>query len=175
MSSASRRDEFGSAAPGTRKGRWRASGWWLAVLCCLALRPAAAFEISSYAFVNDDGTIRIKNRTFRLAGLYIPRTAYTCQRFTQPINCASQTRLALEFKIGSKFVHCAGDGRAADGTYPAFCDVEGYDLGTYLLEQGFALALPEAPSEYMLIERIARSRGSGVWAVPGQDLYRFPP
>jgi len=144
-------------------------------LLCLLPRLAAPFEISSYAFVNDDGTIRIRNRTYRLFGIYVPRTTYTCQRFTQPMNCASQTRLALEFKIGSKFVHCVGDGRNGDGTYPAFCDVEGYDLGTYLIEQGFGVALPDAPFEYLMIERIARSRGVGVWAVPGQDLYRFPP
>ncbi|MBM4201150.1 MAG: nuclease-like protein [Gammaproteobacteria bacterium] len=144
-------------------------------MLCLLPRLAAPFEISSYAFVNDDGTIRIRNRTYRLFGIYVPRTTYTCQRFTQPMNCASQTRLALEFKIGSKFVHCVGDGRNGDGTYPAFCDVEGYDLGTYLIEQGFGVALPDAPFEYLMIERIARSRGVGVWAVPGQDLYRFPP
>lgn len=145
------------------------------MLLCLAPPPSDAIEISSYAFVNDDGTIRIKNRTFRLFGIYVPRTAYTCQRFTLPVNCASQARIALEFKIGSRFVHCIGDYRNADGTYPAFCDVEGYDLGTYLLEQGFGVALPDAPFEYLLIERIARGQGLGVWAVPGLYLYRFPP
>ena len=176
------------AAP-DQEGGWRRGlgidssrtgvGWLLVLLAATlwGLLPSAvsAFEVSSYAFVNDDGTIRIKNRTFRLFGLYIPRTAYTCQRFTLPNNCASQTRLALEFKIGSKFVHCLADGQYGDGTYPAYCDVEGYDLGTYLIEQGFGVVLPDAPLEYMLIERIARSRGVGVWAVPGQDLYRFPP
>jgi endonuclease YncB( thermonuclease family) len=165
----------GAIAPGLgTAGRAALTGL---ITALLLLTPASVlgFEISSYAFVNDDGSIRIKNRTFRLVGIYVPRTAYTCQRFTQPVNCASQTKIALEFKIGSKFVHCIGDGRNADGSYPAFCDVEGYDLGTYLIEQGFGIALPDAPFEYLMIERIARSRGMGVWAVPGQDLYRFPP
>lgn len=158
-----------------RSGGWKAIVLLAASSCCLFPSAVSAFEVSSYAFVNDDGTIRIRNRTFRLFGLYVPRMAYTCQRFTLPITCASQPRLALEFKIDSKFVHCVGDGQYGDGTYPAYCDVDGYDLGIYLLEQGFAMALPDAPLEYMLIERIARSRGTGVWAIPGQDLYRFPP
>jgi len=161
-------------------GASHARGWKAAVLLaaslnCLLPSAVSAFEVSSYAFVNDDGTLRIRNRTFRLFGIYVPRMAYTCQRFTLPVTCASQPRLALEFKIDSKFVHCIGDGQYADGTHPAYCDVDGYDLGVYLLEQGFAMALPDAPLEYMLIERIARSRGTGVWAIPGQDLYRFPP
>ena len=136
---------------------------------------AFCYEISSYAFVNNDGSIRIKGRTFRLYGVYIPVTQNVCQRFTMPVECASQAKIALEFKIGPHFVRCRAVEVYEDGSNGAFCDVEGNDLGVYMIDQGWGLALPNAPIEYALVERIARNRGLGVWAVPGINIYQFPP
>ena len=39
-------------------------------------------------------------------------------------------------------------------------------LAAYLIERGWAMALPGAPFEYHAIERIARSREVGVWGWP---------
>lgn len=168
-----------------RLSRWvRAGGFRQSVgaalvvaLCVLAGigGVAHASGVSSYAFVNNDGSIRIKGRTFRLYGLYIPPSAYTCQRFYTPVTCSSQVSIALDFKIGSHFVRCEPVAINPDGTEAAFCNVEGEDLGAYLLQQGWALALPGAPIDYAMFERIARGRGIGVWVSPWYNIYNFPP
>ena len=48
----------------------------------------------------------------------------------------------------------------------------GEDLSAYLLEQGWAVALPDAPFEYQTLEKIARSRGFGVWGTPVDNIQR---
>lgn len=157
------------------RGTGRRLGFGLA--CALGMWAAAPDldAISSYAYVNDDGSLRIKGRTYRLFGVYVPPTAYTCQRFTTPITCSSQARISLEFKIGANFVRCDTVVVNPDGSESAYCSVQGYDLGAYLLSEGWALALPEAPIDYMLFERLARGRGIGIWAGPWTGIYQFPP
>lgn len=151
-----------------RTGRVRLAVWRVALALALALARPAAADLSSYAFVEDDGTLRIEGKTVRLYGVYIPPTDQDCRTFERPVRCAPQAALALGFKIQS-FVHCEEKGREADGTVIGLCRVgrdsfsPGEDLSAYLLQQGWALALPDAPFEYHALERIARSRGIGVW------------
>lgn len=144
-------------------------------ILALGLATGEASGVASYAYVNGDGSIRIKGRTFRLYGLFIPPSAYTCQRFWTPLSCSSQVSIALEFKIGSNFVRCDTVAVNADDTESAYCSVKGVDLGAYLITEGWALALPEAPVEYMMLERMARGRGMGIWANPMFGIYNFPP
>ncbi|BAU47967.1 nuclease [Sulfurifustis variabilis] len=139
--------------------RW---GWWM---LWLPLAAAQAAELSGNAFVNDDATLRIEGRTMRLYGIHIPNTGQDCATYQVPIRCASRAALALEFRI-QDFVRCTPLERNADGTYSARCESGGYDLAAYLVERGWALALPDAPFEYVALERIARSRGVGVWGFP---------
>jgi endonuclease YncB( thermonuclease family) len=128
--------------------------------------------ISSYAFVNDDGTLRIRGRTIHLFGIYIPPTNTLCRSFTRPVQCAPRAALALDFKIGADFVHCDIKRKNQDGSFTAVCRANGEDLAGYLLQRGWAAALPEAPPEYAVLERIARSRGLGVWGFPVDNVIR---
>lgn len=132
--------------------------------CWLLAGPSFA-QVSSYAFVNDDGSLRIKGRTYRLHGVYIPPTAQSCRTFERPVPCGSRAALALDFKIQG-FVRCEGRERNDDGTVSAYCTTDGEDLAAYLLERGWALARPDAPFEYQALEKIARHRGLGVWGFP---------
>ena len=36
-------------------------------------------------------------------------------------------------------------------------------MSAYLLERGWAVALPDAPIEYQTLEKIAYRRGFGIW------------
>ena len=148
-----------------RSGKAILIGGLLLNLPLAYLYPLAvlAEEISSYAFVQDDGSLRVSGRTVRLFGIYIPPTAQTCRRFERPVVCAPQAALALDFKIGADFVHCTPQSRNDDGSITALCTAGGYDLSAYLLERGWALALPDAPFEYTALEKIASQRGLGVW------------
>ena len=144
----------------------------VAMLLAFGLPLAGRADLSSYAFVQDDGTLRIDGKDVRLYGIHIPTTAQDCRTWERPVQCAPRAALALGFKTQQSFVHCEEKGREADGTIIGLCRVNrgsfsaGEDLSAYMLEYGWALALPDAPFEYQALEKIARHRGIGVWGIP---------
>ena len=133
-------------------------------LLLLSVR-ASTSDLSSYAFVNDDGSLRINGRTVQLDGIIIPPTDQACQSNIRPIRCAPQAALALNFKIGVNFVHCDIKERQPNGDVIARCTVNDEDLAAWLIQQGWAAAAPNAPPEYVVLEKIARQRGFGVWGI----------
>jgi endonuclease YncB( thermonuclease family) len=143
----------------------------------LATAPLFAYEISSSARVNEDGSLRIRGKTIRLYGIHIPQTNHTCTSYRRPPVCNSRAALALDFKIDG-FVRCNILGETGDGDLIGQCRVgsskfdEGEDLSAYLLEKGWAVALPDAPFEYQTLEKIAQSRKLGVWGIPVDNLKR---
>ena len=136
-----------------------------------------AYEVNSSAIVNDDATLRIKGKTIHLYGIHIPPTNRTCTNNRLPTVCGSRAAVALDFKI-SGFVRCELMEERADRSYVGWCRVgvsnfdEGIDLSAYLLERGWAVALPDAPFEYQTLEKIARSRQFGVWGTPVDNIRR---
>ena len=82
--------------------------------------------------------------------------------------CVARAALALDFKIQG-FVRCFVQEKNRDRSVNAVCYLgrstfsDGLDLATYLIEHGWALALPDAPFEYQAAERIARHNNRGVW------------
>jgi endonuclease YncB( thermonuclease family) len=139
------------------------------LLGLLAALPAAQAEIRSYAIVQDDGSLKVSGRIVRLHGIYIPQGEQFCATQVRPVECKSRAALALEQRIQS-FVRCNETAAFTDGSVGAVCTVDGdgvtsprIDLGAWLIDQGWALARPEAPFEYHARERIARERGFGVW------------
>ena len=147
---------------------FRLIAWSVIALQALSSAPVYAREISSYAFVNEDGTLRIKRKTIHLYGIHIPKTGKHCNTNLRPPVCGSRAALALEFIIQS-FVRCEIIEENADGSLVGWCRVnasrlnEGEDLSAYLLERGWAVALPDAPVEYQALEKIAYRRGFGMW------------
>ena len=139
--------------------------------------PAFAREVHSYAKVNENGSLRVKGKTIYLLGIHIPPTNRTCTSQRNPTLCGSRAVLALERKIDG-FVRCEITGENADRSLVGWCRVnsssfdEGEDLSAYLLQQGWAVALPDAPFEYHTLEKIARSRGFGVWGTPVDNIGR---
>ena len=139
----------------------------LAALLCLA--PAGAAELHSYAIVQDDATLRIRNTTVHLYGIHIPETGRHCRTFMRPVICGSRAVLALEFKIQG-FVRCELLTRHHDRSATGRCFVGEEDLSAYLLSQGWALALPDAPFQYHALERIARHQHRGVWGFSADQI-----
>jgi endonuclease YncB( thermonuclease family) len=147
-------------------------------LCLLVLALAGANaeaeEISGYAFVQDDGSMKVDGRHVRLFGIYIPPTSQSCRTFERPLTCAPRAALALDFRIGADFVHCQPTSKSQDGEIVALCRVGGEDLSAYLLTRGWAVALPDAPFEYSALEKIARNQGVGVWGIPVDRVHKVP-
>lgn len=150
----------------------------LASLACWCSQLSAR-EISSSAIVNADGSLRIAGKTIHLYGIHIPQTNSTCSRNKIPHFCGSRGAIALDFKI-SGFVRCKIMGTNSDGTLVGWCRVkasafsDGEDLSAYLLEYGWAVALPDASIEYQTLEKIARSRQIGIWGIPVDNVIRRP-
>jgi endonuclease YncB( thermonuclease family) len=84
----------------------------------------------------------------------------------EPLDVVAHVGLALDFKIGAEFVRCNVQTRNSDGSVTGFCTARGEDLAAIMLQSGWAAALPDAPFEYSALEKIARSRGVGVWGIP---------
>ncbi|MFA7095874.1 MAG: thermonuclease family protein [Gammaproteobacteria bacterium] len=146
---------------GNGAGRRTLCVFMLAVSFC-----AQASEIVSYAFLNDDGSLRVRGHTIRLYGIYIPPTDDTCRTFERPVKCGPRAVLALDFKIGADFVHCKPVARNADGSIEAICRDGEDNLNEWMLMNGWAVARPEAPFEYKAMEEIARERHLGIWGIP---------
>ena len=152
----------------------------LALLTALLLPAAAvpAEELHSYALVQDDGSLLIKGKIVHLDGIYLPPTGRQCLSEMRPVRCGERAVLALEFRIQG-FVHCFVQSVNDDGSRNATCYVdrghfdEGEDLSAYLIREGWAVALPDAPFEYQALEAIARKQGAGVWGFPA-DVIRRP-
>ena len=146
-----------------------------AFLAWTASTFVVAAEISSSASVNADGTLRISGKTVHLYGIYIPDTDRTCSNNRSPAICGSRAVLALEFKIDG-FVRCDILKQNDDRSVVGWCRVksgsfsEGEDLSAYLLQLGWAVALPDAPFEYQTMEKIARNQQVGVWGLPVDNI-----
>lgn len=130
-----------------------------------------AAEVVGNAVVYQDGSLKMGRYRIRLHGIYLPPTDTKCAGFQQ--RCPRQAALVLDSKIQG-FVRCVEQGSNPDGTVRATCYAgytsvsEGHDLAAYLLQQGWAIALPTAPPEYHLLEKIAYRRGLGIWG--GEDF-----
>jgi endonuclease YncB( thermonuclease family) len=139
-----------------------------AVLLGIALIPCANAdqEISGMASVLEDSSIKLSGYVVHLYGIYIPPTDQTCYTFVRPSPCGTRTAMALDFKISGQFVHCTPHATNPDGSIVASCRVENEDLSEWMLQRGWAVAAPGAPFEYTTMERIAQSRGIGIWGIP---------
>ena len=151
----------------------------LLLFLLVAASAVPAREISSSAIINGDGSLRISGKTIHLYGIHIPDSGRTCSQFQRPSVCGSRAYLALDFKIRG-FVRCEIMDENPDRSLVGWCRVnatrhdEGEDLSAYLLERGWAVALPDAPFEYQTLEKIARARSFGVWGIPVDNVIAPP-
>jgi len=154
----------------------------LAILFLLSLVAAnshAGNEIAGPAIVQSDGSLLVRNQIIHLYGIYMPPTNRECRSWIRPVQCGSRGVLALEFRIDG-FVDCFPKYQNEDGSISATCYVDrtnfntGEDLAAYLIQQGWALATPDAPFEYQALERIAENQGRGVWGFSVDSITRQP-
>jgi endonuclease YncB( thermonuclease family) len=140
--------------------------------------PADGAEIRSYAIVQDDGSLRVQGKTIRLFGIYLPSTERNCRSDFRPPVCGDRAARALEVLIRG-FVRCLPQSKLEDGSISAVCYADAssitqppIDLGARLIQEGLALARPEAPFEYHALERLAQANGRGLWGFPVDRIIR---
>lgn len=146
------------------------------IVVALALAAAAArADVSSWARVLDDGSLSIGGRLVRLQGVSIPPTDRICGGLDMPTTCGPRAVLQLSRKVGAEFVRCQDLGRDDSGAMLGRCSVLGEDLGGWMVLNGWAMAGPGAPVEYVQWERLAESRRLGIWGQPVDVIIRPAP
>ena len=125
--------------------------------------------VDGLGIVRENGTLSVGGRPVRLFGIIIPQVGRTCRSSVRPPRCAPAAVLVLEDKV-TGFVRCEIVRQGRDGIPEGVCGVRGgdlfaprEDLAAWLLQEGFALAGPEAPPEYFALERLAQARQLGLW------------
>lgn len=141
---------------------------FVCLLMAQILIPSAvwSYDVTSYATVQENGALKVRGRIIYLYGIYIPPTERVCRTYVSPVKCGPRAIMALEYEIGAHFVHCEEVQRFSDGSMTALCTVDGTDLSAWMLQNGWAVALPDAPFQYQTFEKIARTRGLGIWGIP---------
>lgn len=151
-----------------RRGLLAGLAWALINLSMAAPAEALPERIRSYAVVHSDASLTVRGHRIRLFGIFLPPSERVCETRLRPARCGSRAATALRTKV-SGFVDCRPQFAYDDGSIAAICvtsrvsRLPGLDLGAWLIESGLALAGPDAPFSYRAIERIAESRGVGVW------------
>ena len=128
-------------------------------------------DIGHRALVQNNGTLLINGKTVRLFGIYIPTIGHTCRINFVPTKCAPRAVLQLDFKVQG-FVYCEEMLRHIDHSVSSVCRTgrNREDLGAWMLRQGWAVALPSAPIEYVALERFARANGRGFWGFQVDEM-----
>jgi endonuclease YncB( thermonuclease family) len=98
--------------------------------------------------------------TIRLKGLDAPEMRQSCTRGGAAYACGSVARDALVRLIGNRTPRCRISGRDRYQRSLAKCFVDGTDLGSALVEGGYAVA----DGDYEREEAWARARSAGLWA-----------
>ena len=127
--------------------------------------------IYSFAFVQQDGALKIAGELIRLFGIDIVPTDPSCNTFVRPLPCGIRASLAQQFKISGDFVQCTARATNPEGSITASGSAGNEDLSAYRLQRGWAVALPDAPFTESAMQRIASSRGIGIRETP-VDLIR---
>jgi endonuclease YncB( thermonuclease family) len=85
--------------------------------------------------------------------------------------------LAPDLRV-DRFVACDPVARHRDRSVSAVCRVRDrnaplgpeVDLAAWMLVHGWAVARPEGPFEYHVLERLARHHGRGIWGFPAAGI-----
>ena len=112
--------------------------------------------------VIDGDTLVIEGRLVQLAGIDAPELGQRCFNQGKSWRCGLEAALALRKLISFGKVVCVPD-KANPQSALASCSVAEKDLATALLQQGYAVALPEASSTLKAAQNSAKEAKFGIW------------
>lgn len=121
--------------------------------------------VSGTATAIDGQTLEIGGKLFSLHGIVAPVPGDTCQWTDITVPCGIISRTALTDLIIASVVHCraTGDAPLPDGSIPARCDVDGFDVGRNMVHTGWAVADQRVSHDYTDTEEKARAAERGLW------------
>ncbi len=114
--------------------------------------------------VVDGDTLRLGDRTLRLAGIEAPQRGQACaDGGARGFDCGAAAAEALSRLVNGRSVLCRVEGRDRNGRGFGICTAGGVELNAGLVTAGWALAAAE-DGELVAMEAAARGAGRGLWA-----------
>jgi len=136
------------------------------VWLCLGLTPGTpqAAAMAGQASVVDGDTLEIHGQRIRLHGIDAPESAQSCcLPDGKAWRCGRTAALQLQDFIGDKTVTCAPKGEDRYRRKVAVCFAGGEDLGSWLVEHGWALASARYSTAYVERQKRAEAVRAGIW------------
>jgi endonuclease YncB( thermonuclease family) len=136
----------------------------LGALLAWVVSPAAA-DVAGIPRIVGGDTVEIERVKIRLEGIDAPETDQLClnsrgQRWT----CGIEARDQLSKYVGGRPWICRISGQDRYGRSLARCQVDGQDVGEWMVRSGWALSFTRYSHSYDLDERVAREARQGLWA-----------
>ena len=128
------------------------------------VKPSVSPTIGGIARVIDGDTIDIGGTRIRLDGIDAPESKQTCQLGGETVACGQRATEELIKLIGARPVECSETGKDRNQRMIAKCQVGSIDVGTWLVERGWAVAFRKYSLEYVGAEDRARVAKQGMWA-----------
>lgn len=120
--------------------------------------------LSAEVRVVDGDTLRLGDRTLRLAAIDAPERGQTCGDASgRAFDCGAAAAEALSRLVNGRSVVCRVTGRDRYGRGLGTCTAGGAELNAGLVAAGWALAY-EPGTPMALVEVQARLSGRGLWA-----------
>ena len=112
--------------------------------------------------VIDGDSLIFEGKVVQLAGIDAPELGQRCLNQEKMWRCGLESALALRKMISFGEIACTLQDDAP-AMAAANCAVEGKDLATALLQQGYAVALADAGPTYQAAQETAREAKFGLW------------
>lgn len=124
-----------------------------------------AAEIRGIPRILDGDTVEIAEQRVRIFGIDAPETEQLClDEVAKRAACGVRARNALASLSPGQPWSCVPVDVDQYGRRVARCQVEGQDIGRWMVAQGWALAFIRYSSAYVDEERAARSARRGLWS-----------
>lgn len=108
----------------------------------------------------DSDVVRLNGASWRLHGIDLPAPGQTC---ADGWKAAEAAHKALDEMVANRKLDCRNTGKDQYSRPVATCTLDGEDLGTLLVRQGFAWASLRRTWRYVLDDWIAWFNGAGVY------------
>lgn len=120
-------------------------------------------NLAGTASVIDGDTIEIRGKRIRLHGIDTPESFQLCYVDGRPWQCGQAAASRLSHKIWQKSVRCEKRDEDRYGWLIAVCYADDVNINAWLVSEGLAVAYREYSTDYVGLEKRAKTARKGVW------------
>lgn len=123
--------------------------------------------------VVDGDTIEVNGTVFRINGIDAPEYGQTCGVSGSEWPCGKDAMALMVELVGDGDVTCEAIEPDGYGRIVGTCYVDGLDIGSEIVRQGFAWAFVRYSTVYVDVENEARLAGLRIWSGPAQPAWEY--